>query len=124
MHEVSLVKSLLQQVTDIAKQHKAGSVREIRIEIGPLSGVEKVLVHEAYMQLAARYVGSECRLVIEEIPLQGKCETCGKSIVIQDFQFRCPACGSSDVNITGGDAFRLLDISIDTSMPWEMMEQV
>ncbi len=122
MHEVSLVKSLLRQVTDIARQHQAGSVQEIRIEIGPLSGVEKVLVQEAYELLAPDYVDSDCRLMIEEVPLQGICESCAKLVQIQDFRFLCNACGSSNVRITGGDAFRLLDITIDSDAPLEMVK--
>jgi len=114
LHEISLVKSLLQQVAQIAEQHQAKSIQEVRIEIGPLTGVEKLLVQEAFELLAKNFVGSQCNLIIEEIPLQGLCENCKNQIVIQDFQFHCPLCGSHSVKITGGDAFRLLDLTIDS----------
>lgn len=123
MHEVSLVKSLLRQVAEIAEQHQAVSVQEVKIEIGPLTGVEKILVQEAYDQLAVEYVGSNCRLVIVEVPLQGMCDSCKNSIVIHDFRFLCEVCGSPDVNITSGDAFRLQDITIDTETTLGITEQ-
>ncbi len=122
MHEFSLVKSLLLQVVDIAEQHHAACVQEVRIEIGPLTGVEKILVQEAFHLLVSEYVSSDCRLIIVEVPLQGVCDSCKKSIVIQDFRFQCATCGSSNIHITSGDTFRLLDVTIDTESLLETME--
>lgn len=122
MHEFSLVKSLLRQVSGIAEQHHAACVQEVKIEIGPLTGVEKILVQEAFELLSPEFVGSDCRLLIVEVPLQAMCDSCRKSIVIQKFRFQCTACGSSNIRITGGDAFRLLDVTIETELPTETME--
>ena len=51
MHEESLVRSLLHQVEDLAQQHHATEVEDIEVEIGPLSGVEPLLVREAFERL-------------------------------------------------------------------------
>ncbi len=116
MHEFSLVKSLLRQVNEIAEQHGATCVEEVKIEIGPLTGVEKILVQEAFELLSPDLPGSDCRLTIIEVPLQAICNSCGKSIVVQNFQFQWTACVSPNIRITSGDAFRLLDVTIDTEL--------
>jgi hypothetical protein len=54
MHEESLVRSLLHQVEDLARQHHATEVDDIEVEIGPLSGVESLLVQEAFERLKDR----------------------------------------------------------------------
>jgi len=114
----------MRQVSDIAEQHYATSVQEVKIEIGPLTGVEKILVQEAFDLLASEYVSSDCRLIIVEVPLQGMCDSCKRSIAIQDFRFQCAACGSSNIHITGGDAFRLLDVTIETELPMGVTESL
>ncbi len=47
MHERALMTSLLRQAADLAVEHD-GEVREICIELGPLSGVEAALLSTAF----------------------------------------------------------------------------
>ena len=47
-------------------------------------------------------------------PVGFRCRECGRSTVIDDFRFRCLACGSVSVEVTGGDALRLLDVTLRT----------
>lgn len=39
MHELSLVQGLIRQLAELARQHGTSSIRKVRMEIGPLSGV-------------------------------------------------------------------------------------
>ena len=51
MHEASLVASLLRQVDELAAQNGGGRVDQVRIEVGPLAGVEPLLMREAFERL-------------------------------------------------------------------------
>ncbi len=106
MHEASLVRSLLNQVTDLARQHGGGSVTEIRVEIGPLAGVEPLLVRSAFEQLVCGTELDDATLVIDEVPLVARCETCGE-FAVDGFRFRCPGCDASRVTVVRGDEFRI-----------------
>jgi Zn finger protein HypA/HybF involved in hydrogenase expression len=58
---------------------------------------------------------SACRgavLRIEQVELSAQCSNCGEEFVIGQFQFICPSCGSMRINVTRGDEFRLLDVTI------------
>ncbi len=72
MHERSLVRSLLKQVQQLCTEHAASEVAEIEVEIGPLSGVEPLLVREAFDMLSKDSVGGAAQLMIREIPLRGQ----------------------------------------------------
>ncbi len=48
MHEVSLVCSLLAQVIEVAKPLTTDSIHRVVVSIGPLSGVEPLLVAQAF----------------------------------------------------------------------------
>lgn len=112
MHEVSLVRTLLDKVAALLAEHQGESVEEIHVELGPLSGVEPLLVQSAFEQLAPGHAMTEARLVINEIPLEARCRQCGALFEIERFKFQCASCGSSDVQVVRGDEFRLLNITI------------
>lgn len=116
MHEASLVRTLLNQVSDLLTEHRGDCVETIFIELGPLSGVEPLLVQSAFEQLAPESPVAGAKLVIQEIALGARCRQCHADFEIQRFQFLCPACGSRDVQVVSGDEFRLLSITIKQSL--------
>jgi len=112
MHEVSLVRVLLNQVAAVAAEHGGAPVQEFLIEIGSLSGVEPLLVRSAYERLSAGSAGRPARLVINEVPLEAVCEGCDRPFVVDRFRFVCPVCGSGNVRIVRGDECRLVSVTI------------
>ena len=114
MHEASLVRSLLSQVTDLMFEHNGDSVAVIRVEMGPLSGVERTLVEIAFDQQVHETPCRGATLRIEEIPLSAVCRDCGNAFNIECFRFACCVCDSRRVRVTGGDQFRLLDVEIQS----------
>lgn len=112
MHEASLVRTLLKQVSELLVQHHGESVEEVVIELGPLSGVESLLVRSSFELLAHEYSMEQARLVIHEIPLEAKCRVCQSLFEIERFKFLCTRCGATDIQVVRGDEFRLVNISI------------
>ncbi|MDA1013799.1 MAG: hydrogenase maturation nickel metallochaperone HypA [Planctomycetota bacterium] len=115
MHEASLVRSLLRQVSDLLIAHDGQAVETIRVEMGPLSGVDRTLVEIAFQQQGDTTPCRGATLTIEEVPLSAVCRDCGDEFEIERFRFQCPACNSSRVQVTGGDEFRLIDVDMRTS---------
>ena len=110
MHEESLVRSLLRQVEELAQQHHATEVEDIEVEIGPLSGVESLLVREAFERLKDGCKWPNCTLTITSVGLMVLCNQCSTESELVDFQFVCTLCGSTSLRIVSGDAFRLLNV--------------
>lgn len=117
MHEASLVRSLLRQVSDLLIAHDGQAVETIRVELGPLSGVERLLVEIAFRWQVNDSLCRGATLQIEEVPLSAVCRDCGDEFDIEGFRFRCTACDSPRVQVTGGEEFRLLDVEIRTRQP-------
>lgn len=122
MHEASLVRTLLEKVATLLREHHGDSVDEVWIELGPLSGVEPLLVQSAFEQLAPLHAMSTAKLMIREIPLEAKCRNCGDLFEIKHFRFRCQSCESSDIQVIRGDEFRLLSITIQQPVENEASE--
>lgn len=111
MHEASLVRSLLNQVAQLAQNQGGGKVSEIRVELGPLSGVEPLLVASAFDQLAPASELAGARLVLDEVPLVAQCPKCGE-FTVERYDFRCPICGATQVTVVRGDEFRIVSFNL------------
>jgi hydrogenase nickel incorporation protein HypA/HybF len=109
MHERSLILALLKHVAQIQSLHDGAAVSEIAVELGPLSGVEPELLRSAYESLAE----PGAKLVIHEVPLEVRCLACRTCNSMQTFESICPQCQSTDLQIIGGDTFRLLHVTLN-----------
>lgn len=113
MHEYSLAECVLEEALRAADDADPKAVREVRVEWGPLSGVEPLLLRHAFDALAADRIGLDCRLVVDEAPLRARCETCREEFAPKLFDFQCPACGSTATRVTQGDGLILKSIVLD-----------
>ena len=111
MHEQSLVKTLLRHVDEIRREHDADHATEVRVEVGPLSGVEPLLLATAFEQLTPH---SATTLVIDEVALLARCNSCVQEFEVQNIVFRCPSCGGN-VKVIQGDELHLVSVSLTNS---------
>lgn len=123
MHEYSLVRALLSQVNAAVVSSEAPPVLSrlpvhgVTVSCGSLSGVEPLLVQQAFDALKQDASNTACdfsrsQLKIEEERLTAECTACDKAFEVQDFMFQCPTCASSSIRVTGGEEFRLLQVEI------------
>lgn len=120
MHEFSLVRSLLEQVDDIVASQGGRAALEVRVEIGPLAGVEPFLVTEAFHQLFSQSRAAGANLVVDEVPLTARCANCNMDFSVQEFRFVCPRCESREIIVMGGDQFRLMSVTVDLPDPSDL----
>ena len=112
MPEHSLVRALLRQVENVQCESGGGQVVEIRVSLGPLSGVEPLLVQSAFEQVAPAILGDAASLVIDLVPLSAQCRACLNDFDLAELVFRCPQCGGHDVRVTAGDEVQLVSVTI------------
>jgi hydrogenase nickel incorporation protein HypA/HybF len=115
MHETSFVEALLEQVERVCADEGASSVEEVHVQLGPLSGVESVLVVAAFEWLKQGTSAADAQLVIENVPLEAVCSQCGATSEIHDFRFCCADCGHDDVQVVRGDEFQLVSVLVDSA---------
>ena len=115
MHEESLMRSLLRQVDELAQQHNAVAVEESEVEIGPLSGVEPVLIEEAFQRLKESISWPGLELCIRQVGLDVQCNDCHRETQLPDFRFVCAHCASTSLQIIRGDSFRLLNVKLQVN---------
>jgi hydrogenase nickel incorporation protein HypA/HybF len=113
MHETSLVRSLIRQVRQLSAQHGGGQVSEVLLEIGPLSGVEPLLLQSAWREQTAETEFALTVLNTPEVPLTAECGACARQFEPVNFHFRCPHCQSGETHIVRGEGLMLQSITLD-----------
>lgn len=112
MHELGLARSLLREVKAVWAQHPGRTVSQVDVQSGPLSGVEPLLLADAFARLTQEQFGQSIELVVHQVPLTAMCNQCRREVTIERFRFVCPECGGTRLTETQGDCLKLLSIDL------------
>ena len=62
-----------------------------------------------------RFAGAE--LVMDRVPLEARCEACGRAFVVEAFRFECPGCHSPDTVVVRGEGLILESVTMEGCDP-------
>lgn len=103
MHELALMQNVLQTVELDAAQYNFDQINKIKLVIGQLTMALPDSLIFAFEALKPDTIFANASLVIEERQALCQCQSCQQEYKLDDFyQFICPSCGSSDINVQGG----------------------
>lgn len=114
MHELAVCQGMLDQVTRIAAEHNAVGVSQIRLRIGPLSGVEPGLLQQAFPLASAGTLAATAELAIETAAIRVRCETCGEETEAAPNRLVCGSCGDWHTRVVSGDEMLLMSVELTT----------
>lgn len=115
MHELSVCYALVAQVEKIARAHGAIRVVAIRLEVGPLSGVEPQLLSRAYPLAIAGTIAEHSELTIGACEVRVHCSSCGEETPVQPNRLLCGKCGEWRTRVIGGDELVLQSVEFEPS---------
>jgi hydrogenase nickel incorporation protein HypA/HybF len=110
VHELSLSGAI---VKTVEKHAEGRQVTVVRLRVGSLRQVVPDTL-AFYFQFVAR--GTVCegaRLEQELVRASLRCNVCAHEWPIEIPAFRCPACGTSDVAVAGGDELEVESIEVE-----------
>jgi hydrogenase nickel incorporation protein HypA/HybF len=113
MHEMVLAEGILQIVEDAAAKQGFARVKEVRLEIGALSGVEPEALTFCLDVVFRESVAADARVELERLPGRGFCLECGQNVEIAALYDACPNCGGFQVQATGGTEMRVKDLLVE-----------
>jgi hydrogenase nickel incorporation protein HypA/HybF len=112
MHEASLAGGVLQVVEDTARREGFARLLALRLEAGQLAGVDTRALRFALESIAPGTLLEGARIDIDEPPGQAWCMACSQPVAIQQRGDACPACGSFQLQPTGGLELRVVDMRV------------
>ena len=113
MHEASIVEALLEAARDEMLRAGAERILRLQVTVGALSGVNVEALRFAFDMLAPGTPAEGAELEVVETRALCSCRACGEENPVEDPFSACPACGSVDVRIRGGDELLLSSLEVE-----------
>jgi hydrogenase nickel incorporation protein HypA/HybF len=114
LHELSIAQSVIDTVLREMAARQLAPASTIVLRIGPLSGVMADAVQFGFDSLRQGTPLEKTLLVIEETTITGECQSCHQTVQLRDLQFLCPACGSQDLHLSGGDELDIARFTVES----------
>ncbi len=112
MHELSIVQSLVALCEKNAAANGAKEVVRLEVRIGRLSGVEPHYLESAFEVYKTGTIceNAELAIIVQNVAVE--CKSCGFSGELGENDFTCPACGSQELEVTGGEDMHLMRLEM------------
>ncbi|MBR2774679.1 MAG: hydrogenase maturation nickel metallochaperone HypA [Selenomonadaceae bacterium] len=92
MHEATLAENILDIALEAAKQNHAAKVFKVGLTLGELAGVEVEALTLSFDVLKKDTPAQDAELVIKRVPISATCNKCGKTFLLEGYNFFCPEC--------------------------------
>ena len=113
MHELSIA----QAVADIALRNAAGRpVVCVQLRVGHLRQVVPSALQFAFQLVAAGTDLEGAELVIEDVPVRGRCRACGAETLMWAFPLQCARCGELDLELLAGDELLVDSLEVESEL--------
>jgi len=114
MHELSIVASIVDSVTESLAPYPGARVIEVRLKVGALASVVQESLDFCYGIGTEGTALEGSRLVVEILPVVLHCEPCGRDVTLDGVQsFRCPICGEPSMDLRQGRELDIDSIEIE-----------
>lgn len=108
MHELTVTKSIFDIVNRRALQNDVTKVITIHLDIGAFSDLGEEWMQKYFDRLSRDSVCAEAKLVINRIPAEFNCESCGQNFELNSLQktdIKCHHCNGSEVSLVSGKEY-------------------
>ncbi|HSI34817.1 MAG: hydrogenase maturation nickel metallochaperone HypA [Phycisphaerae bacterium] len=116
MHETSVVHSLIELIRESLAGGDVARVACVRVNVGPLSGVEPAALRFAWAAVSPEALGPTAELELVTGPVLAWCRACEAEREVASVQrVVCPVCGAPTPDLLTGRELELESIELSTT---------
>jgi hydrogenase nickel incorporation protein HypA/HybF len=114
MHELSIVASVVESVTESLASYPGARVEEVRLRVGVLAAVVVDSLEFCWGLATADTPLDGSRLVVKVVPVVMHCQACAADVELAGVQsFRCPRCDEPCSDLRQGRELEIESIEIE-----------
>jgi hydrogenase nickel incorporation protein HypA/HybF len=114
MHELSIVSSIVDSVTESLAAYPGARVKEVRLRVGALASVIEDSLQFCYGIATEGTALEGSALIVNVLPVVAHCSKCKRDVEIESLQsFRCPQCGEPVLDLRQGRELEIESIEIE-----------
>lgn len=113
MHELSIVLSIIDEITELAEVRDMTSVEVVHLKVGAFSGVDKDALLFAWTLACEGTPFVQAQLDIETVPLVIHCESCDRDHIPPSlYQLCCPECNAPAQTVVTGQELEVVSLEM------------
>lgn len=119
VHELSICQGII----EVAAAALAGHTRPlppvaaVTVRIGRLTGIVPESLRHHFDLLSSATPLAGAALLIDHVPIRGRCGDCAAEFSIDVLSFTCPACGSGVVDLLSGRELEVVSLETIEGAP-------
>jgi hydrogenase nickel incorporation protein HypA/HybF len=114
VHELSIVSSIVESVTETLAGYPGARVKEVRLRVGALASVIEDSLQFCYGIATEGTPLAGSALIVKILPVKLHCDVCNKDVEIASLQsFRCPFCEEPVTDLRQGRELEIESIEIE-----------
>ncbi len=104
---------MVELALDEGKKAGARKIGKISLVIGEMSGVVDESVEFYFGFLSKDTIAEGAALEFKRVPMTAKCRNCRHEFTPNEFDWTCPKCKGSNLEIIAGDELRIESIEVE-----------
>lgn len=114
MHEMSIAESILDIVKEtLADKCPDGILKEVVVQVGELVAVVPDSLTFCYEAIVKDTEFENSKMIVEIVPLMATCNACTHHFKIEKYQFSCPACGATAIEVGQGQELQISHLEVE-----------
>ena len=110
MHEISIVDSIINIIMAEMPKHNLAKIESIKLRIGEMRRVVPDTLLFAFDVLSRDTPLEGAKLIIESLPIRGRCKSCLQDFPIENWGGKCIRCGKNDIEIISGKELDIVEL--------------
>jgi len=111
MHELAICRSIVTAAGAALAEHApTAPVVSVGVRVGRLTGIDPECLRFCFALLVPGTSLAGAALVVEQVPVRGRCQQCAAEFIIDVPVFRCPPCGSDAIDLLSGQEIELVGL--------------
>jgi hydrogenase nickel incorporation protein HypA/HybF len=117
MHEMGIANSILEAVAGEMRRHPETRATKVGVRIGELTAVDAESLRFCFDALSRDTDLEGLQLEVELCPRRHRCDPCGQTFTVRDYDFACPQCGAMETRYVSGDELELAYVEVEENEP-------
>lgn len=112
MHELGLIRNVLQRASEIAEAHGGLPIASIHLRVGVYQQIVPELFRFAFQAAKAGTLAEHGTLTWETVALKVACADCSKQYFPESLLWSCPSCRSNKATLLEGNELILDHVTL------------
>lgn len=113
MHEMSIMGGVFEAIEQTLSQHEAKRVLQVKLKVGELTNAEPDALNMAFEAYSKDTLCEGAELIVERVPVHGRCRNCQYEFRVETMFFLCPNCQDTSIEVIQGEELLLESLEVE-----------